>query len=44
MAYEVKVFDLEDGEELSVIEMEQEDSGDSDTLRFVVYAWRRDDK
>jgi hypothetical protein len=40
MAYEVKVF--EDGEELSVIEVDTKDSGDPDTIQLVVYAWRRE--
>jgi hypothetical protein len=40
--YEAKVFDLDDGEELTVIEVDTQDSGDPDTLKFVVYAWRRD--
>lgn len=39
--YEAKVWD--DGDELTVIEAAQEDSGDPDTIKLVVYAWRKDD-
>ncbi len=45
MAYEVKVFDPDEAPnsmELTVIEVAEQDSEDPDTIKLVVYAWRRD--
>jgi hypothetical protein len=38
----IEVTVSENGEELSVTEIEEEDSADPSTRRFIVYAWRKE--